>query len=363
MGKNGIIAAVVIVLVLAGIVWLVNSGDSTPSDNGSTTPPVATPTPPGSPPAAPVAGAPVVSTNSQIAPSGNSAVVSGTVSPNGAMTSYWYEYGLIPSDTSKTASQNIGSGYVTRSAPGYITGLNPDTKYFFRLVAENSLGQVKGTQYAFQTTLGAPPVGSAPTTQTTAASGVSRTTANLNGRVNPNSAATTYWFEYGETTALGNVTASQSAGSGTALANASVSISDLQPLTKYYFRLNAQNQFGTVNGAILNFTTTGPAAPGRPSADTKAATSVATSTATLRGTVNPNGAATTYWFEYGVDSLLGNIIGNGTPRKSAGSGTADMSVTADISGLSRNTRYYFRVVAENAHGTERGDIQTFSTDR
>jgi len=179
--------------------------------------------------------------------------------------------------------------------------------------------------------------------------------------VNPRSSQTTYWFEYGDTTDFGHVTALQSAGSGNASASVSAQVSGLTPLTKYYFRINAQNQYGTVNGTTQNFTTRGPAAATAPSVTTRNAQDVGTSTAKLRGTVDPNGAETMYWFEYSTDSLLGSLLLKTTPRTSAGSGNANVSVENDVSALDSNTTYHFRLVAQNSAGTVRGDRETFKT--
>jgi phosphodiesterase/alkaline phosphatase D-like protein len=45
------------------------------------------------------------------------------------------------------------------------------------------------------------------------------------------------------------------AGSGTIAEAVSQSISGLKPLTKYYYRISAQNTNGTANGAVMSFTT------------------------------------------------------------------------------------------------------------
>jgi phosphodiesterase/alkaline phosphatase D-like protein len=136
---------------------------------------------------------------------------------------------------------------------------------------------------------------------------------------------------------------------------------DLKPLTKYYFRMNAQSQYGTVTGTAHSFTTTGPAAPGAPSAHTMNVTNNGTSTAALNGRVNPNGAITTYWFEYGIDSVLGSVLGSTTHTQTTNGGTSDMSVTAKVTSLNHDTRYYVRLVTENSIGTTRGEIVTFKT--
>lgn len=365
MNKNTsiILSVAAAILVLGGITYaIINKTSVTPAPVTPTPPVVTNPTPVASPSASAPA-APTVITSPTIAPWSSTAVVTGTVNPNGAMTSYWFEYGLQPNSTSRTNTQIIGSGYSAIPTPAYITGLNASTKYFFRLVAENSLGKVIGTQYAFQTTLASPPQGTVPTTQSIAASGITRATANLNGRINTNGTQTTYWFEYGLDTSFGSVTAFQPIGSGTLDQNVSVSISNLKPQTKYYFRLNAQNQFGTINGSILNFTTQGPAEIIAPTVDTKPATGIQPKTATLNGSINPNGAATEYWFEYSTDSLIGSIIGTVTATKMINSNSALVNVNTQITGLSSSTRYYFRLVGRNSQGTVRGDVENFTTKK
>ncbi len=289
------------------------------------------------------------------------ALVTGKVVPRGAPTSYWYDYGTTEALGTRTAQQAIGSGWVQIPAPAYITGLSANTSYFFRLSAQNALGTVTGATCRFTTNTTPPPQGAAPTVETNDASDVQRTSATVNGHVNPNGFATSYWFEYGENTNFGSATALQGAGSGTALLPASTQFSGLKPLTKYYFRINAQNQFGTITGVTRTFTTPGPAAPGAPSANALNASSVATSSATMNGRVNPNGDQTTYWFEYSQDSLLGNILGSTTHAQVVGTGTAPVNVAVSITGLQRNTRYYYRVVAQNSYGTVRSDVANFRT--
>ncbi len=92
---------------------------------------------------------------------------------------------------------------------------------------------------------------------------------------------------------------------------------------------------------------------------TETATNVTSTSATLNGTVNPNGLATTAYFEWGTSSTLATF--STTPFQSIGSGTSVVSVTANLSGLSVNTTYYYRVVGQNSAGTQRGSIVSFTT--
>lgn len=93
-----------------------------------------------------------------------------------------------------------------------------------------------------------------------------------------------------------------------------------------------------------------------PTATTGAASNLTSSTATLNGIVNPKGRAATVYFEWGTDANYGYT----TPLQSIASGTADVGVSATISGLTAYTTYHYRVVAYNAGGPTYGVDQTFT---
>ena len=359
MNNNTMLIGGIVALVLVGGLVIygtrgnteVQSGNST-STPVTTTEPIETKQP----------SAPAVTTSSKADTTETTAIVNGIVTPNGSFTSYWYEYGTTSSVINSTTRQMIGSGYATMQVPSYITGLTKNTIYYFRVAAENQYGINRGAMYTFKTTEGTPPpVGGIPSSVTLSASDISRTTANLNGEVTSNKVSTVYWFEYGNTANLGNTTAFVLAGNGSVKTPTSASVSNLDPGTTYYFRMNAQNQFGTVNGSILNFKTVGPLSATAPSVITRNASDIKSSTATLHGSVNPNVADTAYWFEYSSDSLLGSVLIRTTPRKSLNAGSNQVSVAVDVSGLSSSTTYYFRLVAENSVGTVRGDRESFNT--
>jgi hypothetical protein len=96
-----------------------------------------------------------------------------------------------------------------------------------------------------------------------------------------------------------------------------------------------------------------------PSVTTTAATAAKGTTATLNGTVNPNGTNATAWFEWGTGSTLATF--NQTPTRSAGSGSANVAVGAALTGLAPNTTYYFRAAASDGTATVRGNILSFKT--
>lgn len=98
-----------------------------------------------------------------------------------------------------------------------------------------------------------------------------------------------------------------------------------------------------------------------PVATTQDATAVATSTATLRATIDPNGSPTTYWFEYSSDPQLGAILVRTTPHISLIVDTAKVSVEVDVWGLTGSTTYYYRIVAQNSGGIVRGERHSLKT--
>ena len=106
---------------------------------------------------------------------------------------------------------------------------------------------------------------------------------------------------------------------------------------------------------VLTGTAVATAAP--PGATTNAATRVTVTTATLNGTVTPDGD-TTYYFEWGTTTAYGS---RSPERSVTGGGPNGKEVSEDIAGLQPSTTYNFRIVATNADGTTTGANMTFTT--
>jgi hypothetical protein len=96
-----------------------------------------------------------------------------------------------------------------------------------------------------------------PNAETEAATGVTATSAVLNGTVNPDGVDTTYRFEYGTSTAYGTKVPipNASAGSGTSGIKASQTLTTLLAKTTYHFRLVAESPTGTIEGSDQTLTT------------------------------------------------------------------------------------------------------------
>jgi hypothetical protein len=96
---------------------------------------------------------------------------------------------------------------------------------------------------------------SPPSAYTGAASDVSFDSATLNGSLNPHGSETSYYFQYGTTTAYGLHTNIPGAGAGTQSTHVTIALGGLAPLTKYHYRLVAVNGDGAGFGVGKTFTT------------------------------------------------------------------------------------------------------------
>jgi hypothetical protein len=284
----------------------------------------------------------------------DNAALNGTVNPNAQATNAWLEWGTDSTLVSSTATDNqaIGAGTTAQTVSATITGLTSGTPYYYRVAATNASGTQKGAIASFTTAVPNSP----PTVTTSAADNVTTTGATLHGTVLPNELDTTGWFEWGTDANLASFTStpSQSLGSGKTSVAITANLA-LSAGTTYYFRAAASNSVGTSKGSILTFNTVEQL----PTVTTQAATSITINGATLNANVNPNGLATTAFFEYGTDNTMSVITA--TTSKSMGSGTSGQSISDNIVSLSAGTRYYFRVSATNSGGTSLGSIVFFDT--
>lgn len=194
--------------------------------------------------------------------------------------------------------------------------------------------------------------GALPLAETTTATSAASTSATLNAKVNANGVTANTSFEYGTTTAYG-LTAAGTDVMGSVPATLGADITGLVPGTTYHYRVKAVNSGGTTYGSDLTFNTLSP-----PTTTTGAASLVASTTATLAGTVNANSLSTTVSFEYGLTTSYGSTA-SATP--SLVTGTSATSVSANLTGLTPSTTYHFRVKAVSTGGTSYGSDGSFTT--
>lgn len=182
----------------------------------------------------------------------NSALLHGTVNPNGASTTYFFQWGLSTSygvnGTPLAAGAGVKAKAVTEPAAGLVQG----TTYHYRVVATNQFGTTFGADHAFKTTGHAP-----PGALTGTAVRLSTTGAILTGAVYPAGEATSWLFQWGTSTAYGQNTATQSVKAGTTPQLAVSSLEGLlAPGTIYHYRLVASHSGSQPSyGADVSFMT------------------------------------------------------------------------------------------------------------
>jgi NHL repeat len=199
--------------------------------------------------------------------------------------------------------------------------------------------------------------------------GLRPTSVTLQGSVNPEGLAVTECvFEYGETTSYGKTAACEhpnaaEIGTGTSPVEVHADLEGLPSGTTYHYRLVASNHAGTNRSLDHDFTTPGP------TITEERVSGVEAKTATLQVTIDPNGFATSYHFEYDTSPYTSSAP-HGTdlpvPGALIGSGTSPVSVSVKAQRLESGKTYYYRVVAQSAPlGTPEafyGPDKTFTTN-
>jgi WD40 repeat protein len=165
----------------------------------------------------------------------------------------------------------------------------------------------------------------------------------LNGSVNPEDVeVTSCEWEYGtEAGVYPQQAACLHAAplTGNAPVPVSANLAGLSPGTVYHYRLIVTNaDHVTIPTPDHELTTRGPRV------SEEQVTGVEMTAATLNALIDPNGAATTYHFEYGSSESYGQS----TPESlSVGADGAEHPATARITGLAPGTTYHYRVVADS----------------
>jgi hypothetical protein len=196
-----------------------------------------------------------------------------------------------------------------------------------------------------------------PDVATEAATNVAMASATLNGSVNPNGAGeATCQFAWGEAETLGSAQpCSAPVPDGEKPVAVHADLEGLRPDTTYYYRLQATNKNGANPGEPAqdgHFTTAGPGL------HSESVVNVAATSATLEATIDPNGAPTSYYFQYSTQSTASCQAsvspGAVTPPcqdapaplgATVGSGHGDVSVAQHVQdGLVADSTYHYRVV-------------------
>jgi hypothetical protein len=266
------------------------------------------------------------------------------------------------------------------AAGGYITRLTGTPAGAFREVHGLAVDRVSGDLYVgdfdpVQKTGVVDVFGPsrvAPDVTTGAVSGVGVDSeggvgATLNGSVDPlGEGDASCRFVWGTTKAFGRVAPCEPEvvpdGTGPVAVKAAVR---LAPDTTYFVRLEASDGSGTNPGESSDdreFHTPGPGLDG------ESASEVASTAVSLNASIDPDGAPSSYYFQYGR-KVSYEAEAPGVPGVGLGEGSGDLQVVQRVQGLSPGATYHFRVVVVSqvvVEGSVRavsfyGPDQTFST--
>jgi NHL repeat-containing protein len=222
-----------------------------------------------------------------------------------------------------------------------------------------------------------------PDVATGAASEVKGRSATVAGTVDPDGEGPAKCqVVWGTTTEFGHVTPCEQVEvpDGNAPVAVQAKLTELQPDTTYYYRVQATNRNGTSVGTSSEdrqFSTPGPGLkPGIGSS----VFDVAATSATLEASIDPNngplspvpGAPTSYYFQYSTASTAGCEVAPASctsvpaaPGEAIGPGESYLEVSQHVQGLSAGTVYHYRVVALSESAGEiitvDGPDQTFTT--
>jgi hypothetical protein len=284
----------------------------------------------------------------------HTATLNGTVNPEGILLEECvFEYGETKAyghsvPCAETPAE-IGNGTEAVEVHADLTGLSPASAYHFRLKAKNASGTGEGEDEAFQTL-------PAVKLSTGEASEIGASTATLNGTVDPEGELVSdCHFAYGEGGSFDHtVPCTPAPGAGTGNTAVQAEATGLIAGHLYAFRLIATNAGGTTEGTAQSFET-----PPAVKLETGEASEVTSTTATINGTVNPQGQPVSECsFEYGTNY----IFDHNTPCAPApGEAGETVEVHAGLTGLIPGETYEFRLAAANAQGRTTGTFGAFTT--
>jgi hypothetical protein len=324
------------------------------------------------------------------------ATLEGTVNPNGQLTECHFQYGqslIGVEENTVPCTPELLSGFSEQDVsptktevvvkegkpeivvvPAPITGLAQGAEYKYQIVTKNGKGEVgTGPEQHFQTF---------ENPNLEPATEVAKTAWELHGVLDPNNARSeeigTYAFVYrqsaGEcqyllsaaeehqleaenrTTELEADRAKQAENKYTTSTGASgaqgqavhAEVSGLLPGAPYTACLLVRN--GATNQVAISSPETFTTVPAAPTVS-ESVTNPQETEITLNAQIDPNGAATTYHFEYDTREYKEGEGPHGTslpiPDGEIATGIAAVPVNATATGLAPHTTYHYRVVATN----------------
>jgi hypothetical protein len=282
----------------------------------------------------------------------NGADLQAQINPNNQQTTYRFVYATNEALTNPVTipgASALSASFGDQTVSTDLEELEPDTTYYYRVIAENAAGTGEGFLQSFTTT--APPLATIGGAQE-----IVRSAGTIAGTVDPAGLQTTYYFQYGPTTAYGqNAPTIQGVNllAGHGAIPVSVRIANLVPGTVYHYRIVATNIDGTTYSPDETLTTTEPTPP---SVTTGSASNITLTSATLTALIDPMGLETSYVLELGTDPSYGTSIAG-----EVGASSETVTVSVPVVELAPSTTYHYRFLAISSDGRVHGQDRTFTT--
>lgn len=296
-------------------------------------------------------GAPLATTDGANDVTASSVTLTATVNPQGAATTYHFEWGTTNSygASAPQPEASLAADGSDHHLTQPLTGLDPHTTYYYRAVATSAAGTTYGEPRSFTTSA------LAPSAVTDSATDPTESSATLGGTANAGNSAGGWHFDYGKSATYGSSAPAPDAALAADGADHAVSqrIAGLEPNTTYHFRLVASGAAGVATGAHKQFKT----ASIPPDVVASDATDITPTAATLGATVNPHNSDSTYHFEWGETA----DYGSSSPDADAGDDNSLHAVALPLDALTPGTTYHYRVVASSAAGASASQDRTFTT--
>ncbi|HXP99156.1 MAG TPA: fibronectin type III domain-containing protein [Solirubrobacteraceae bacterium] len=323
---------------------------------------------------------PEVSVEALVPPT--TAVVHGVLNPgvDGAPGTYelgTYEFLYKKGDTGcvgegkAPVSPGVSLGAGKEAVTQTLSGLSPGTEYSLCLLLRDG---IKGEQaVSAPVTFTTVPLLESPVTAEPA-SVVTATSATFEGELSPSGTEgrLSYQFDYNTNGTCkvpkisqgeeeeGKQQLPQLSTTATKVAEAKRlhvlgTAQELEPNETYTFCLVATNALREQAQGNEVSVLTGHRAPTITEASV---TSITSRSATISAQIYPYGELATYRVEYG----LSNTYGSSTPEASISAQHGTVSIQAQLTGLTPNSEYYYRIVATDGTGSEESPDATFTTD-
>lgn len=278
-----------------------------------------------------------------------SARVDGTVDARGSETTVVFQYGLSPDFTaSRVADPFVVPANATNAAVmATLDGITSGPAYVYRLVATNSNGTTYGATHTFVVP---------PSIKSETASNIASTSATVSAVVSGGGTAASVALRYKLESESEYSTVEMTPNTVGALTTSpvTVNLTGLIPERKYRCFIEATNSGGIRSSySFIVFTTLGVP----PSVQLGGVSNVSATGATITGSVTAGSSNITVSIYYGSGATLtsSSVMSPAVLANTTG------SVTGNLTGLSPNTLYAYRLIATNGTGTATTETSTFTT--